>query len=150
VSLAKALGGGLPIGALLAPAALAFEPGEHGSTFGGGPVPSTAALAVLDTIRDDDLLTNVREMGALLRGDVERLAPAGTVRDVRGDGLLLGLHVAPAIAAADVVTALRGRGVLASTAGTDVVRLTPPYTIGPAEVDEAAKALAAALAEVAP
>jgi len=150
VSLAKALGGGLPIGALLAPAALAFGPGEHGSTFGGGPVPSTAALAMLDTIHDDDLLTNVREMGALLRGDVERLAPAGTVRDVRGDGLLLGLHVAPAIAAADVVTALRGRGVLASTAGTDVVRFTPPYTIGPAEVDEAAKALAAALAEVAP
>jgi acetylornithine/N-succinyldiaminopimelate aminotransferase len=150
VSLAKALGGGLPIGALLAPAALAFGPGEHGSTFGGGPVPSAGALAVLDTIRVDDLLQNVRAMGALLRGDVERLAPAGVLLDSRGEGLLLGFQVAPAIAAGDVVTALRSRGVLASTAGADVVRFTPPYTIGPAEVDEAAKAFSAALAEVAP
>jgi acetylornithine/N-succinyldiaminopimelate aminotransferase len=149
VSLAKALGGGLPIGAVLAPAWLAFGPGEHASTFGGGPVPSAAALAVLDTIRDDDLLANVRAMGAVLRRDVERLAPPRTLTAVRGAGLLLGFEVAPPITAADVVAALQTRGVLASTAGTDVVRFTPPYTIGPAEVDEAAKALAAALTEVA-
>jgi acetylornithine/N-succinyldiaminopimelate aminotransferase len=149
VSLAKALGGGLPIGALLARADLSFAPGEHGSTFGGGPVPSSAALAVLDAIAADDLLTNVRAMGALLRHDVERLAPGGALADVRGDGLLLGFQLAPPIVAADLVTALRSRGVLASTAGPEVIRFTPPYTIGPAEVDEAAKALADALAEIA-
>jgi acetylornithine aminotransferase len=149
VSLAKALGGGMPIGALVARAELSFGPGEHASTFGGGPVPSSAALSVLDAIDADDLLSNVAAMGALLRGDIERLAPDGALTDVRGAGLLLGFEVAPPATAADVVTSLRRRGVLASTAGPDVVRFTPPYTIGPAEVDEAAKALAAALAEVA-
>jgi acetylornithine/N-succinyldiaminopimelate aminotransferase len=150
VSLAKALGGGLPIGALIAPAALSFGPGEHASTFGGGPVPSSAALAVLDEIDEADLLSNVRTMGALLRAEVARLAPTGTLADVRGAGLLLGFEAAPGTAAGDVVTALRSRGVLASRAGGNTIRFTPPYTIGPDEVDEAAKALAAALEEVAP
>ena len=149
VSLAKALGGGLPIGALVAPAHLSFRLGEHASTFGGGPVPSSAALAVLDTIDEENLLANVETMGRLLRTEVARLAPDGTLAEIRGAGLLLGFQVAAGIAAGDVVTALRGRGVLASTAGADVVRFTPPYTIAAAEVDEAAKALAAALEEVA-
>jgi len=148
VSLAKALGGGLPIGALVAPAHLSFRLGEHASTFGGGPVPSSAALAVLDTIDEENLLANVETMGRLLRTEVARLAPDGTLAEIRGAGLLLGFQVAAGIAAGDVVTALRGRGVLASTAGADVVRFTPPYTIAAAEVDEAAKALAAALEEV--
>lgn len=150
VSLAKALGGGLPIGALIAPAALCFAPGEHASTFGGGPVPSSAALAVLDEIDAADLLSNVRAMGALLRAEVARLAPAEALADIRGAGLLLGFQAAPGIAAADVVAALRTRGVLASTAGGSTIRFTPPYTIGPDEVDEAAKVLAAALEETAP
>ena len=89
-------------------------------------------------------------MGALLRAEVARLAPAGTLADIRGAGLLLGFEAAPGIAAADVVSALRARGVLASTAGGTTIRFTPPYTIGPDEVDEAAKALAAALEEAAP
>jgi acetylornithine aminotransferase len=148
VSLAKALGGGLPIGAVVARADLAFAPGEHGSTFGGGPVPSAAALAVLDAIRADDLLANVAAMGALLRDEVARLAPPEVVAEIRGDGLLCGFRVANASAAA-VVQALLARGVLASTAGPDVVRCTPPFTIGPDEIDEGAKALAAALEDVA-
>jgi len=150
VSLAKALGGGLPIGALIAPAELSFGPGEHGSTFGGGPVPSSAALAVLDEIDEADLLSNVRTMGALLQAEVARLAPTGTLADIRGAGLLLGFEAVSGVAAGDVVTALRARGVLASTAGANTIRCTPPFTIGPDEVDEAAKALAAALEEVAP
>jgi acetylornithine aminotransferase len=150
VSLAKALGGGLPIGALVARADLAFGPGEHASTFGGGPVPSSAALAVLDTIDEASLLANIRAMGDLLRADVQRLAPSGALASVRGAGLLLGIQVASPLDASSVVTALRERGVLASTAGSDVVRFTPPFTIGAAEVDEAAKSLADALAEVAP
>jgi acetylornithine/N-succinyldiaminopimelate aminotransferase len=148
VTLAKALGGGLPIGAVVARAALAFGPGEHGSTFGGGPVPCAAALAVLDTIATEDLLANVTAMGALLRDEVARLAPAGALAEVRGDGLLCGFRTHGPNAAA-VVQALVARGVLASTAGPDVVRLTPPYTIGPDEIDEGAKALAAALEDIA-
>jgi acetylornithine aminotransferase len=146
--LAKALGGGLPIGALVARAELAFGPGEHGSTFGGGPVPSAAALAVLETIDADDLLANVVAMGALFREEVARLAPAGALVEVRGDGLLCGLRVAGSRAAA-VVDALVARGVLASTAGPDVVRCTPPFTVAADEIDEGAKALAAALEEAA-
>ena len=148
VTLAKALGGGLPIGAVLARANLAFGPGEHGSTFGGGPIPCAAALAVLDTIAADDLLANVSAMGALFRDEVARLAPGGAVAEVRGDGLLCGFRL-PAPKAAAVVQALLARGVLASTAGPDVVRCTPPFTIGPDEIDEGAKALAAALEDVA-
>jgi len=148
VALAKALGGGLPIGALVARADLAFGPGEHGSTFGGGPVPSAAALAVLDTIETEDLLANVGSMGALLRAEVMRLAPTGALAEVRGDGLLCGFRVARSRAAA-VVEALLAHGVLASTAGPDVVRCTPPFTIAADEIDEGAKALAAALGEAA-
>jgi acetylornithine aminotransferase len=149
VALAKALGGGLPMGALVAPADLSFAPGEHASTFGGGPVPSAAALAVLETIERDDLLANVVAMGELLRAEVARLAPAGTLVEVRGRGLLNGFQVAEGLAAHDVAMAMLRRGVLASTAGPDTVRFTPPYTIAPAEVDVAAKALADALEEVA-
>ena len=148
VALAKALGGGLPIGAVVARADLAFGPGEHGSTFGGGPVPSAAALAVLDTIETEGLFANVAAMGALLRGEVARLAPAGALDEIRGDGLLCGFRT-PGPTAPAVVQALLARGVLASTAGPDVVRCTPPFTIGPDEIDEGAKALAAALEDAA-
>jgi acetylornithine aminotransferase len=147
VTLAKALGGGLPIGALVAPADLSFAAGEHASTFGGGPVPCTAALAVLDTIRDEDLLANVTAMGDLLRDEIARLAPSGAIDAIRGRGLLLGFEVT-STTAGDVVDAMRSRGVLASTAGPDVVRFTPPFTLGEGEVHEAAKALAASLEEV--
>jgi acetylornithine/N-succinyldiaminopimelate aminotransferase len=148
VALAKALGGGLPIGAVVARADLAFGPGEHGSTFGGGPVPSAAALAVLDTIEAEGLLANVAAMGGLLRDEVARLAPAGALAEIRGDGLLCGFRVHASTAPA-VVQALLARGVLASTAGPDVVRCTPPFTIGPEEIDEGAKVLAAALEDAA-
>jgi len=148
VALAKALGGGLPIGAVIARADLAFGPGEHGSTFGGGPVPSAAALAVLDTIEAEGLRANVAAMGGLLRDEVARLAPAGALAEIRGDGLLCGFRVHASTAPA-VVQALLARGVLASTAGPDVVRCTPPFTIGPDEIDEGAKALAAALEDAA-
>ena len=148
VALAKALGGGLPIGAVVARADLALGPGEHGSTFGGGPVPSAAALAVLDTIEAEGLLANVAAMGGLLRDEVARLAPAGALAEIRGDGLLCGFRVHASTAPA-VVQALLARGVLASTAGPDVVRCTPPFTIGPEEIDEGAKVLAAALEDAA-
>jgi acetylornithine/N-succinyldiaminopimelate aminotransferase len=150
VALAKALGGGLPIGALVAPADVSFQPGEHASTFGGGPVPSVAALAVLDTIEEEALLDRVVEMGELLCREIERLAPVGTVAQVRGRGLLVGVQTHEALAAHDVAMAMLRRGVLCSTAGPDTVRFTPPFVATADDVDVAAKALADALEEVAP
>ena len=112
-------------------------------------MPCAAALSVLDVIERDGLLAKVRTMGALLRREVERLAPAGSLREIRGRGLLIGFEVAEGLDAADVVHALRDRGVLASTAGPGVVRFTPPFTIDAGEVDVAAKAMAEALEEAA-
>ncbi len=149
-SLAKALAGGLPIGALVARAELSFEPGEHASTFGGGPVPCSAALAVLEVIQDEVLLEHVVNAGETLRREVSRLAPAGTLAQVRGAGLLCGFEVAPEMNAAEVVSALMRRGVLASTAGPRTVRFTPPFIATLEELDIAAKALVGALEECAP
>ena len=137
VTLAKGLGNGLPIGALLVAdrATGAFSPGDHGSTFGGNPIACAAACAVVDTV-DDELLANVVERGAELAEGLRSLAG---VREVRGRGLLLGAVVD--VAAADVVEACRERGLLVLTAGDDVVRFAPPLTIGPDDVGEALSTL---------
>ncbi len=133
VTLAKGLGNGLPIGALLvadeAPAGL--EPGDHGSTFGGNPVSCAAACAVVDEI-DDVLLQNVQALGATLASE---LAATSGVTDVRGRGLLLG--AVTATPAADIVAEARQRGLLVLTAGDNVVRLAPPLTIAAADVSTA-------------
>ena len=144
VTLAKSLANGLPIGALLVAdhAAGAFEPGDHGSTFGGNPVTCAAACAVVDAI-DEELLTNVLERGAEL---AKGLALLPGVRSVRGQGLLLGAVVEGG--AAEVVEACRERGLLVLSAGDDVVRLAPPLTIGADDVTEGLSTLAAALAAV--
>lgn len=150
VTLAKGLGSGLPVGAMLAKAFLsdAFGPGSHGTTFGGNPVAMAAALATLEELERGGWLERVRAMGALLK---ERLAELATrmpaVVEVRGLGLMLGVQVT--VPVADVLAALRRRGVLMLPAGTDVIRLLPPFTIGPAEVEVAVRALAEALDEVA-
>ena len=142
VTLAKGIANGLPIGALLVAddRAGAFEPGDHGSTFGGNPVASAAAVAVCDAI-DDDLLTAVRLTGELLADGLRGLSG---VTEVRGRGLLIGADVDRP--AADVVHACRERGLLVCSAGEQVVRLTPPLTIGPAEVEQALAVLGEVLA----
>ena len=148
VTLAKGLGGGLPIGACVTRADLAFGPGEHGSTFGGGPIPSAAAFAVLRTIEDDGLLAKAHELGGRLRNEITRLSPPGLVSEVRGRGLLVGVQLTRPLAH-EVVLAMIGEGVLASEAGADVVRLSPALTVTSQEIDGAVAALAAALAAVA-
>ena len=146
VTLAKGLANGLPIGALLVAdeAAGAFEPGDHGSTFGGNPVSCAAACPVVDAV-DDQLLANVRKQGAVL---VDALAALPGVLEVRGRGLLLGAVVDRS--AADVVVACRERGLIVLTAGEDVVRLAPPLTVADEEIAVATARLASALEATSP
>ena len=134
VTLAKGLANGLPIGGLLVAdsAVGAFEPGDHGSTFGGNPVSAAAASAVVEAI-DDELLASVRARGAEL---VAGLVALPGVVGVRGRGLLIGVETAAP--AADIVAAAREEGLLVLTAGENVLRLAPPLTVG---VDEVAAAL---------
>jgi predicted acetylornithine/succinylornithine family transaminase len=141
VTLAKSLANGLPIGSLLVAdeAAGAFGPGDHASTFGGNPVVCAAACAVLDALTDE-LLENVRVLGGRLR---EGLASLPSVGEVRGLGLLVGAELDRP--AAEVVAACLEHGLLVSAAGERVVRLTPPLTISPDEVELALVALRRAL-----
>ena len=142
VTLAKGLGNGLPIGALLVRdgAAPAIGPGDHASTFGGNPVAAAAACAVVETI-DDALLAHVTEMGALLRDGLTALPG---VIDARGRGLLIGAVLDRPVG--PVVEACCERGLLVLSAGPDVLRLTPPLVVGEAEISEALATLAEVLA----
>jgi len=143
ITVAKALGGGLPIGALVTGARLAdvLAPGDHGSTFAGGPVIAAAALAALELTDDEELLAAVREQGQRLAGGLERLPH---VRSVRGRGLMLACEVE--VSAPEVVgRALLEQRLVVNATGPATVRLLPPLTIGAAEVDEALERLAAAL-----
>ncbi|HZR92603.1 MAG TPA: acetylornithine/succinylornithine family transaminase [Gaiellaceae bacterium] len=126
LTLAKGLANGLPIGCLVVceQRAGAFQPGDHASTFGGNPVACAAACAVLDQI-DDELLAGVRDKEALVRA---------AFPDVRGAGLLLALDVGRP--AAEVVEAAFSRGLLVCTAGAETVRLTPPLTVRPEELEQ--------------
>jgi acetylornithine/N-succinyldiaminopimelate aminotransferase len=145
VTLAKGLGGGLPIGACVAfgPAAKLLGPGSHGSTFGGNPVCCAAALAVLRTIAAEGLLDHVKRVGEQLRRGVEALGHP-LVAHVRGAGLLLGI-VLTAPAAPAVVGALRDAGFLVNAAQPDVVRLAPPLIVTAEQADAFLAALPAAL-----
>ena len=145
VTLAKALGGGLPLGAVLAfgPAADLLTAGSHGSTFGGNPIAAAAALAVLDTIRDEGLLERAKEIEHRVTGAVEALGhPA--IAGVRGRGALLGVVLtAPVAAAAEAQ--LRAAGFLTNAVAPDVVRLAPPLVVTDAQLDAFVAALPAAL-----
>ena len=148
VTLAKGLGGGMPIGACigLGPAGTLFAKGDHGSTFGGNPVSAAAALAVLETIERDGLLESVRTVGSRL-ADGLRGIDSPLVRGVRGAGLWLALVLARPVAA-EVEAAARDAGLLVNAVQPDAVRLAPPLVLSAAEADRAVEGLRAAVDEV--
>jgi predicted acetylornithine/succinylornithine family transaminase len=147
VSLAKGLGGGVPIGCILAADEVArgFAPGSHASTFGGNPLATAAALEVLRVLDEEKLLERVRTSGDRLAQKLEALVArhAPRVLEVRGRGLLCGVLVDGD--AAPIVARARERGVLLSVAGGSVVRFAPPYIVTDEEIDEGVAALDAAL-----
>lgn len=147
LTVAKPLAGGLPMGAVLLneAAAAAVRPGDHATTFGGGPLVATVALAVLETIADAGFLEGVRAKGAWLERRLAALAAARPrVKEVRGRGLLWGIELREP--AAPFVTAARERGVLVCTAGPPVLRLVPPLVIETVELERAVGVLEEILA----
>ncbi|MCF2128922.1 acetylornithine transaminase [Strepomyces sp. STD 3.1] len=135
VTLAKGLGGGLPLGATVAfgRAAELLQPGQHGTTFGGNPVACAAGLAVLDTIADEGLLDNVKRQGERIRGGVEALGHP-LAGHVRGAGLLLGIVLTEPLAL-QVQQAAQEAGILVNAPAPDVVRLMPALNLGDDVVD---------------
>jgi predicted acetylornithine/succinylornithine family transaminase len=150
VTLAKGLGGGVPIGAMLANDEIgrAFEPGTHASTFGGNPFATAAALYVQDAIDRAGLLERCREAGAYLGNALTRLAERRRprTRGARGRGLLQGLVLDGDASA--VVNRARERGLLVSAVGGNVVRFVPALVVGKAEIDEAIQILDGVLGDV--
>jgi len=154
MTLAKGLGGGIPIGAVATTdvfgAGLAAQPGgavPHASTFGGNPLACAAARAVLDIIEDEGLLERVNSAGDYLGQRLSALVRKhpGVALDARGRGLLRGVRVAGA--PATVIARCRDKGVLLSIAGPDVIRFAPPFVIERHHIDEGVDVLGAALAE---
>jgi acetylornithine aminotransferase/acetylornithine/N-succinyldiaminopimelate aminotransferase len=134
MTLAKGLGGGVPIGVCLAaPRADVFEPGDHGSTFGGNPLACSAALAVLRVIEEEGLVGHAAEMGDLLAGSLRELPG---VSEVRGRGLMQAVVFEEPVAR-DVQARCLEEGVIVNAVDDRTLRLVPPLVIQPAEIDRA-------------
>jgi acetylornithine aminotransferase len=145
LTLAKGLGGGLPVSACLAfgPAASLLQPGQHGTTFGGNPVSCAAALAVLDTIEADGLLERAETLGKTLTAGVTALGHP-LIGTVRGSGLMLGIVLTEPVAVA-VEVAARRHGFLVNAVAPDVIRLVPPLVLTDTQADSFLRALPAVL-----
>ncbi len=154
IALAKGLGGGVPIGAMLTTEALAgaLPPGSHGSTFGGNPLASAAALAVLAVLEEEKLVEGARTkgqaLGELLHGLARELPDV--CEGARGEGLLWGLVLKPGFVARDVLPRVQEAGVLLTAAGERVLRFSPPLVVSVAELEEGVRALRAALTKLRP
>jgi predicted acetylornithine/succinylornithine family transaminase len=149
MTLAKALGGGIPIGATLASEAVAeaLVPGSHGSTFGGNPLACACACAVLDVLIEEGVLDHGRRMGELLGRKLDEIASrlgADRVVETRGEGLLRAVELTTP--AANVVERCRNDGVLVITAGEKILRLAPPLVIEPSELAEGLQSIEKAIA----
>ncbi|MBI2866819.1 MAG: aspartate aminotransferase family protein [Chloroflexi bacterium] len=149
LSLAKGLGGGVPIGAVLCgKRADVFAPGDHGSTFGGNPLACAVALAVLRYIQENGVIPHVRKVGSYLEGELALLkGKYRFAKDVRGRGLLLALAFTSDISDA-VIAECNRQGLLLNPVKPNAVRFLPPLTVTRAEVDEAVARLDLALAKV--
>ncbi len=154
-SLAKGIGGGFPLAAMMLreKLAAALPVGAHGSTYGGGPLACAAGLAVLRIFDDEKLVENAHAMGEHLRASFERLVADATIpaaAEARGRGLLQGVRIADGYDALAALAALRSEGVLASLAGGTVLRFAPALVVTRAEIDRGVAALETALRALAP
>jgi len=134
ITVAKGLGGGLPLGAMIAlgKAAELFQPGDHGSTFGGNPVTTAAGLAAIEFIESKDILSKVEKQGAHL---IQELALIPGVKEVRGAGLLLGIEL-EALKASEVSDAMLAAGVLVNAANATTIRIAPALIVSDAQINK--------------
>jgi acetylornithine aminotransferase len=142
ITLAKGLASGVPVGACLARgvASKVFKPGNHGTTFGGGPLVSVAGLTTLEVIEKDGLLQHAADMGKLLRDELERgFKGVAGVKDIRGEGLMLGVELDRPCG--DVVKRALAAGLVTNVTADKVIRLLPPLVIKEAEVKQLAALL---------
>lgn len=149
VTLAKGMANGVPIGAVAgrATAAIALMPGDHGSTFGGSPLATAAGLATVDALIEEEVGENSLATGEYLREGLRALAAStGSITDVRGPGLMVGITLNEP-KAAEVTAAALERGVVVNNIGTDIVRLLPPLVCSHAEVDTLLRVLSDILGE---
>jgi acetylornithine/succinyldiaminopimelate/putrescine aminotransferase len=146
ITLAKGLGGGVPIGAMLAKESVAaFEPGDHGSTFGGNPLMCAVAFAVVTHILENDVLGNVQRVGGFLKKSLEQLKlDQPLIKSVRGDGLLLAIDLT-VDRAPDVVKLGHEEGVLLNATGPNTLRMAPALNLTQAEAEEGLHKLKRAL-----
>jgi len=148
ITLAKALGNGFPIGALLAAkeVAAAFVPGSHGSTFGGNPLATAAGIAVVETILDEEILNNCSRVGEYFLNRLAELKEKNDrIREVRGRGLIIAVELT--VPGADIVLECMKRGLLINCTGGNVLRFVPPLILTKTDVDKAVSILSEILEE---
>lgn len=143
VTMAKGLGGGIPIGAFVAKAevAAAFKPGDHGTTFGGNPLSARAGLVVVDELLNNGVLENAAKVGEYFMAELKKLVGVCTkIKEVRGKGLIIGVALNGDISK-EITSALRDKGFIVGTAGASVLRIVPPLILTKADVDDFTAAL---------
>jgi len=149
ITLAKGLGGGVPIGAVLARGALAeaFKPGDHGSTFGGNPLACAAAAVVLKRLKNTPLINEVEQKGVYLNDKLTELRVLDCVADVRGIGLLVGLQLKGYVKGAEIVGKMLDLGYIINCCSNNTLRFAPPFIITLQEIDAMADALKGLLSQ---
>ncbi len=141
-TVAKAMGGGFPIGAMLAKPEImdAFKPGDHASTFGGNHLACAAGIAAIETIVEEQLAENAKDLGEHLKLRLEELKGRhDVIKEIRGEGLMIGVELK--IECKDIVDELRGKGILINCAHDTVLRFLPPLVIEKGQLDGAVEAL---------
>ncbi len=149
ITCAKALGNGIPIGAVLArgDAAEAFEPGDHGTTFGGGPLACAAGLAVMDALQNDGLMDRCAAMGQVFKEQLQAMqAKHNCIVDVRGRGLMLGIELSDTLPCKEIWAKLLDAGFVVGTANHNTIRFLPSFLVSEGEIE----ALVAALDKLLP